>query len=786
MNCKEILSRTVVLIIMLILISINISATVNTTKESSILTDGINMISEKKIEITVDKPIFSFDITSTEVGEFATIVLPGEGFTTNVGEARLPLIRYVLEIPQEAEPIIAIESTDWKSISLPDLDVPSQIIPVQPSVEKNSMGNPDFVIDEQYYSSNAFAPKNIANIADVQEIRGHRFALVEVSPIQYNPVTGDIKAMNACKISIDLQDCNMPLTYEKIARYSSPAYDDLFKIMFDNYGYYEKNIASLDEEGYLIIVYDDFFEEIEPLAELKTYFGFDTTVTKTSEIPGGATKENIKNYIEEAYNEWSIPPTYILLVGDTPEIPTFTGQTSGPTAVDLYYVTMDEEDFLPDIHIGRFPASLESEVTAMVEKTVYYETGNFEDNEWIKKAAFMAGVDNYQISEGTHNYIIENYLDPQGYICSKLYETTYGATTQDVADALNNGRSLAVFSGHGGTTSWGDGPPFSQSDVNSLTNYQMYPFVCSHACITGSFAYSECFGETWLRAEDKAGLAFWGASANTLWTEDDILEKGMFKAWWDDGLLTIGAMTDMGLYYLYENYSGGGNTKYYYECYNILGDPSIAIWTDDPNCPPETPNPPDGPDHGATGIEYTFTSKTTDPEGDIIYYMFDWGNGAYSDWKGPFNSGQQGGASYTWEDEDVYEVRVMAMDENGRQSDWSDPSSITIVQSPIIDIGMIKGGLFKINTDVKNIGSLEATDVEWTINVEGGAFIGKNSEGTIPTIEAGSQVTISSNAILGFGEMQVTVNAFIPDSSDSRTQEGNIYLFFIVVNPSGT
>lgn len=397
----------------------------------------------------------------------------------------------------------------------------------------------------------------------------------------------------------------------------------------------------------------------------------------------------------------------------------------------------------------------------------------------------MAGNDNYHISEGTHNYVINTYLEPNGYNCTKLYEVSYGATTQDVKDALNDGRSLAIFSGHGSTTSWADGPSFTQSDVNSLTNTDMYPFVCSHACVTGSFALSECFGETWLRAEDKAGLAFWGSSANTLWTEDDILERGMFQAWWDDGLETIGGMTDMGLYYLYENYSGGGYTKYYFECYNVLGDPSVKIWTDDPNSPPEKPEIPDGPDEGATTIEYTFSSSTTDPEGEKIYYLFDWGDGTDSGWIGPYNSGQTGEATHAWEAEDIYEVKVIAMDENGRQSQWSDPTTITILQSPLMDIGIVRGGFFKINAEIKNIGSLEATNIDWKIELNGGAFMGKNSTGTIPSIQPGGEETVSSNTIIGFGETQVTVSATIPQSSDSRTQGGNIFFFYLIVHPSG-
>ena len=647
-------------------------------------------IDETTIGITINLDQFEFNSVNTNKGLFTNVCLPGYGFSYNIGKARLPLIRKMVEIPHESKPELIVTSESWDFISLDELNLPNIIIPAQPSVEKNSEKSFEFILDDNYYSNFKFLPENIANIVDIGKIRSRCFALVEISPIRYNPQSGELKLLKSCEIIINLPNSNLIKTYDKIKRYSSSDFESLFKKSFANYGVYENGIMDNAQGGYLIIVYDDFYDEIEALANWKKAMGYNTTVTKTSEIPGGASKENIHDYIKDAYNNWDIPPSYVLLVGDTPQIPTYRG-TQGPDAVDLYYVTINSEDYFPDIFIGRFPASQESHVTAMVDKTIYYETGNFSDSTWIKKAAFMAGYDNYDITEGTHNYVISTYLDKFGYTCDKLYEVTYGANTQDVIDALNEGRSLAIFSGHGYVYGWDDGPPFSQANVQGLKNEGMYPFVCSHACLTGSFQASECFGETWLRQADKGGIAFWGASEGTLWDEDDILEKGMFQAWWDDNLGRIGGMTDMALYYLYENYSGGGYTQYYFEAYNILGDPSVRIWRGDPGGAPDIPAKPEGPESGAVGYEYNFSSSTTDPNGDQIYYMFDWGDGEFSEWIGPYPSGDTCEAFHIWNDEGYFEVRVKAMDENFAQSNWSESSIIHIVYNFPPDMPTIKG-----------------------------------------------------------------------------------------------
>jgi hypothetical protein len=206
----------------------------------------------------------------------------------------------------------------------------------------------------------------------------------------------------------------------------------------------------------------------------------------------------------------------------------------------------------------------------------------FKDNsrsavDWTKKAVFMASNDYYWISEGTHNYVISNYMEPEGYTSEKLYVYTYGATATQVVNAFNAGRMYGVYSGHGSQTSWSDGPPLSQGQVQSLTNEYKLPLVFSFACLTGQFNYaSECFGETWLRESNKAAVGFYGSSNSTYWDEDDVLEKKLFSSIYDEIKTSFGGMTVEAKVKFIEYYSiDGYRTKYYLETYNILGDPSL-------------------------------------------------------------------------------------------------------------------------------------------------------------------------------------------------------------------
>jgi len=181
-----------------------------------------------------------------------------------------------------------------------------------------------------------------------------------------------------------------------------------------------------------------------------------------------------------------------------------------------------------------------------------------------------------------------------------------------------------------------------------------------------------------------------------------------------------------------------------------------------------------GPDSGLTNEIYTFNAVTTDPDGDDIYYLFNWGDGHNSGWFGPFISGTLANGSYIWNTPGSYDITVKAKDENGVESGMSPVH--TIIINPSIQIETITGGLFKVNAVLKNNGASTATNVPWRINLSGGILLlGKTTKGTIPTIAAGDSVTISSGIIIGFGKTVITVTA----DTTTTSQNATVILFFI-------
>ena len=196
----------------------------------------------------------------------------------------------------------------------------------------------------------------------------------------------------------------------------------------------------------------------------------------------------------------------------------------------------------------------------------------------------------------------------------------------------------------------------------------------------------------------------------------------------------------------------------YYET-NLFGDPSLEF-TDGgaTNNPPEKPGLPSGPSSGKVGVNYTFSSSTTDPDaGDQLYYQWDWGNGV-SEWFGPYTSGESVEVTHSWLVAGDYQIKVKAKDNSGLESDWSDSVTIHIIIASQIEIGTISGGL-KITAEIRNTGIIDAMDVNWTITLKGLVLFGKEYIGSIPKIVPGFAPTINTGLVFGFGTVSITVTA---------------------------
>ncbi len=104
------------------------------------------------------------------------------------------------------------------------------------------------------------------------------------------------------------------------------------------------------------------------------------------------------------------------------------------------------------------------------------------------------------------------------------------------------------------------------------------------------------------------------------------------------------------------------------------------------NVPPFTPSTPSGPTSGNCRKEYAYTTSAVDIDRDDLYYRFDWGDGTYSDWVGPYSSGDTVSVVHKWGKQGEYNVRAQVKDDpdgdgdlsDGLESAWSEPLPVTM------------------------------------------------------------------------------------------------------------
>jgi hypothetical protein len=105
--------------------------------------------------------------------------------------------------------------------------------------------------------------------------------------------------------------------------------------------------------------------------------------------------------------------------------------------------------------------------------------------------------------------------------------------------------------------------------------------VTSFACITGDFNATESFGETWLLQAGKGAVTFIGASSSSFWGPDDTLERAMMDALYSgtDNANLVSSFRYAGLMAVEAERPGTGTaqSRYYWEIYNLLGDPSLEM-----------------------------------------------------------------------------------------------------------------------------------------------------------------------------------------------------------------
>jgi len=514
------------------------------------------------------------DMATIQAGgrDYATVQLPEASFTSEIGRPLVPVYYRLIEVPFGAE--LTVEAhpgeVEERLLELP-------LLPRQEPVPKQGPV-PAFVLDDKSYAQDGFSPEMGAAVVDVGEIRGHRVATIEIRPVSYNPVRRTLRIARNMKLRLRWSGADMIKTTMMHRRYDSPAFRGRLQGIVLNTEAFKSLAGPALPVGLLIIVPDEWQAHVQPWADWERRKGYHVFVRNLSQVGGGQATV-VKNYIQDAYDHWPIPPDFVLLVGDVDRIGYFTGQGQGNPPTDLNFGLVAGNDYFPDIDVSRLSVATAAQLDSLVAMTIKYQQNVWSNGtQWCQKAYFIASADggNHQVAERTHQYCMQK-IRPLGVVCDSIW--LYYGTGTPLTTALNTGRAWVTYSGHGGENCWADpNPDFDLAAVHALTNSDMVPFVQTYACLSGNFAsttYPECFSEAWLRNGKRGGIAHLASTVTSYWTEDDTLQRRVFDYLFDSLFTWImGGINKAKLKY-YEQMGNNSTTRRYFEMYNLMGDGAL-------------------------------------------------------------------------------------------------------------------------------------------------------------------------------------------------------------------
>ncbi|BFN37963.1 C25 family cysteine peptidase [Fidelibacter multiformis] len=542
------------------------------------------------LEIHIPQLILE-SVVSPAGDSYTQIRMEGQYTTQEPGHPELPVIRRLIRVPADRSLSFTLDDSSQTFLLLDSYALPNTVWPAQPSLPKRPDIKPIFQDPDirAYHQKTRFPA---ATLTDLGILRQERIYRLDIYPVNYDPQKGRLELRKSLSLTLTEspgKDINTPAP--------SPLFSKLTAPLLSTSDEPPSLIQS--PPGYLIITPSAFEPALEPFITWKTQRGFQVEVLILESL-GNPDTATIRQAIHE---RWLNPPagknapSFLLLVGDEDDIPVFKGKESDHFT-DLPYVTVTEGDYLPDLYAGRLPVRTAAELTNMIEKIMWVESYTYPDPAHLNNVLLIAGWDaNWAEMYGypAVNYAHDHYLNTtEGFNTYRFLSSQAEEFTTAVRDQLNTGHSLIYYTGHGSATSWHD-PAVSTLELYDMQSWNAAPLVITNGCQTSNFAIHNSFSETWIRLEDRGASAVIGATNDSYWDED---------LWWAVGLYTIGSdgrtptpeETGTGMFdipftradldnpsaliytgNLAVSQSGSSYSRYYWEVYELFGDPSMTL-----------------------------------------------------------------------------------------------------------------------------------------------------------------------------------------------------------------
>ncbi|HSB61462.1 MAG TPA: C25 family cysteine peptidase, partial [Vicinamibacteria bacterium] len=342
---------------------------------------------------------------------------------------------------------------------------------------------------------------------------------------------------------------------------------------------------------YLVLGPREFLAAAQPLLDHRRGQGLEALGVAVEEVydefgHGEPRPEAVRAFLGHAYHNWERGPRYVLLLGDATydfkdrqgtgvvnRVPPY--MIADPymwTVSDPAYASVNGEDLLPDLAIGRLPAQSLEQAERLVQKTLAWEQAGFD----LSGPAVLVAdnSDHAGDFEGDAERVAGTLL--AGREVERVYLSRLGgATRATIQAAFDRGASLMSYLGHGAIALWASENIFIVGDVASLAPQAQQPVLLTMNCLNGyfHFPFMGSLAEQLVEAEGKGAIAAFAPSSMSVHAPASVYHEALVAE------LASGGHTRLGdaILAAQARYADAGQQTDLLAIYQLLGDPALKI-----------------------------------------------------------------------------------------------------------------------------------------------------------------------------------------------------------------
>nr|AOE09736.1 arginine-specific cysteine proteinase [uncultured bacterium]CCF99522.1 peptidase, C25 family (arginine-specific cysteine proteinase) [uncultured Flavobacteriia bacterium] len=510
----------------------------------------------------------------------------------SLGNPNLPRLTCAIELPATGSSSYTIISSSFKEYEN------IFIAPSKGNLKRNV--NPSLVpfTKSNTYNSDVFYPENMISLNNPFIFRSVRGQSIEIIPFQYNPVTNVLRVYTNIELKVQFNEKKSGINEINSSNVLNRHINNINSRRFINYK--SEKYTPVEEDGsMLVICKDDLMDDMEGFLNWKFSKGMTTELVPISSI--GNNQSSIYNYVKNYYT--SNPDlVYLLIVGDHADVKSYNAGSTGQEikwSDSKYGLLAGNNDWYPDVFVGRFSASNSTDLQTILSRNMEYEISPV-SGDWYQKALGIGsdegqGYGDNGEADWQHLRNIRTDLMNYGFTeVFEFYDGSHGGQDANgspnsnmIKNAVNAGVTLFNYTGHGAQNSCATGN-FSSTHINQCNNQGKYPFVISVACNNGTFTNGTCLSEQFMLAEQSGSptgaISVCGSSILMSWappmaSQDEVVDI-LIESYAQNKKFTLGGLFYNGQMDMMDAYNNSGREVV--ETWIFFGDPSVKIRTLNP------------------------------------------------------------------------------------------------------------------------------------------------------------------------------------------------------------